>query len=127
MAEIMNPHDSFFKEMFTKKEVARDHLLNFLPAEVLSHLDLGTLVTTKDTFVDPELKEHYSDLLYKVSRKDASEVFVYILFEHKSHPESMVALQLLRYMVNIWKSLPKQITIKKLPVIIPLVFYHGVE
>ncbi len=124
---IPSPHDSFFKEMFTKKEVARDHLLNFLPVEVLSNLDLDTLEITKDSFVDPELKEHFSDLLYKVSTKDASEVYVYILFEHKSHPDSMVAFQLLRYIVNIWNTQQKQTKNKKLPFIIPLVFYHGVE
>ncbi len=127
MSEIISPHDSFFKETFSKKEVAKDHLINFLPTEVLSALDLDTLEIGKDTFVDPELKEHYSDLLYKVSTKEDSEVFVYILFEHKSHPDSMAALQLLRYMVNIWNTHQKQFKSSKFPVIIPLVFYHGVE
>ncbi len=127
MFELINPYDLFFKEMFSKKEIARDHLLNYLPAEVLAHLDLDTLEITKDTFVDPNLKVHYSDLLYKVNTNDGTGVLIYILFEHKSHPDSMAALQMLRYMVNIWHTHQNQTKSYKLPVIIPLIFHHGLE
>ncbi len=126
MPELTRPHDRFFKEMFSKKEVVSHHLQNFLPKEVLSYLDLDTLEISKDTFIDPKLTEHYSDMLYKVNTKEGTGVFVYILFEHKSHPEPKIAYQLLRYLLNIWDTLPEP-TINKLPVIIPLVFYHGVE
>jgi predicted transposase YdaD len=49
---------------------------------------------------------------------------VYLLFEHKSAPEEMVAFQLLRYKARNWEPLARS-RVKKLPPIIPLVIYHG--
>ena len=56
--------------------------------------------------------------------------FVYMLFEHKSYPDKFVAVQLLRYMGAIWDQWlkgQKGETTARLPVIIPIVFYHGAE
>jgi len=39
MVEISNPHDKFFKEVFSRREVAVDLLRNYLPQEVFSLLD----------------------------------------------------------------------------------------
>lgn len=52
--------------------------------------------------------------------------YVYLLFEHKSVPEELVTLQLLRYDVQIWEKAARQGR-KKLPPIVPLVIYHGRE
>ena len=49
-----------------------------------------------------------------------------MLFEHKSTPEEWIAFHLLRYQVRIWELFLKQNEkAKRLPVIIPLVLYHG--
>ena len=45
------------------------------------------------------------------------------MFEHKSYPDPLIALQLLRYMVRIWEQSLKQQ--QSLLPIVPLVFYHG--
>jgi predicted transposase/invertase (TIGR01784 family) len=59
----------------------------------------------------------------KSNHKDA---FIYILFEHKSREEWFICLQLLKYLVRIWEQFLKQNKeAKYLPVIIPLVIYHG--
>jgi predicted transposase YdaD len=34
MSELTNPHDRFFKEVFSRPEAARDLLQNYLPEEV---------------------------------------------------------------------------------------------
>ncbi len=47
MAEINTPHDAFFKRLFGDLEVAADFLRNYLPAEILSRLDLDTLELEK--------------------------------------------------------------------------------
>ena len=126
MPEITNPHDRFFKEVFARKEVAADFLLNYLPVDVLACLDENSINLTKDSFVDNELATHFSDLLYEVDLHDGSGAYVYVLFEHKSFPDSEVAFQLLRYMVRIWEQACRQRQLKKLPPIIPVVLYHGV-
>lgn len=56
--------------------------------------------------------------------KRGGAAYVYLLFEHKSRPEQLVAFQLLRYKVEIWEPLARR-KVKKLPPIIPLVIYHG--
>lgn len=125
MSQITNIHDRFFKETLSHKEVARDFLENYLPQEVLRHLDLNTLKISKDTFVKDQ-REHYSDLLYEVDLIGGSSGYIYLLFEHKSQHDPYVALQVLRYMVEIWSlSRNQRPNNERLPLIIPLVIYHG--
>ncbi len=54
---------------------------------------------------------------------------VYLLFEHKGAPESLVGMQVFRYMGLQWKDLYDQgkIVGGKLPPIIPIVIYQGQE
>jgi hypothetical protein len=61
--------------------------------------------------------------VYKVGLHSGQQIFIYILFEHKSYPDRLIAFQLLRYMVRIWEQNLKQ-NQKLLPVL-PLVVYHG--
>jgi predicted transposase/invertase (TIGR01784 family) len=124
MTELSNPHDHFFRELLSRQETARDFLRYYLPAEVGPLLDLSAPKLLQDSFIDQELREHSSDLLYQVTlRKGGSPTYVYVLFEHKSYPDPMVAFQLLRYMVRIWERDRNQGT--KLAPIMPVVLYHG--
>lgn len=123
--EISNPHDRFFRETFSRTEIARDFLRNYLPEEVSGLLDFSSLELRKDSFVNPDLQQHFSDLLYKVDLRDGREAYAYLLFEHKSYPESLVAFQLLRYLVRIWEQERRQGRNQTLAPIIPLVIYHG--
>ena len=125
MTEISNPHDKFFKEVFTRRNGAKEFLRHYLPENVVELLDLDSLEYTKDTFVDTQLKEYFSDLLFRAQLKDGSPGYVYILFEHKSYQEALAAFHLLRYMVKIWEMLLKRREERGFPVIIPLVVYHG--
>lgn len=54
---------------------------------------------------------------------DGRALSLYFLFEHKSQPESLIALQLLGYLLGIWQEQVKQK--RPLSPIIPLVVYHG--
>ena len=62
MSEINNIHDAFFRETMSHKEVAADFLANYLPPAVLHHIQLDSLTITKDSFVDKEHADHYTDL-----------------------------------------------------------------
>lgn len=119
------PHDCFFRESFGRPAIARDFLRGQLPAALLAEIDLATLTIAKDTYVSPELRPVYSDLVYTVRYGDG-ELCVYLLFEHKSRPEHWVLLQLLRYIVaggdEYRKQHPKA---RHLPPVYPLVLYHG--
>jgi len=69
---------------------------------------LDTLSIGKDTFVGGDQREHYSDMLYSVRLVGGKSAYVYLLFEHKSSPARFVALQLLRYMLEILELHRKQ-------------------
>ena len=64
MTEISNPHDRFFKDVLSRREAARDFVLYYLPADLAALLDVESLVVSKDSFVDKDLREHFSDIIY---------------------------------------------------------------
>ena len=117
MSLIHQPHDKFFKETMGDPDTAEDFLLNYLPEDILQLIDLDNLAIQKDSFIDQDLQEAFSDLLYKTSIK-GKEAYLYFLFDHKSYPYKTTALQLLKYMVNIWEQKVREKVIS-LPVIIP--------
>ena len=99
-----------------------------MPAEIRDCLDLNTLKVEKDTFVDPKLKAHYSDILYSLMTKDGRPIRLYLLFEHKSYHDGDTFYQLLRYQMRILELNRKQSPSKKtLTPILPLILYHGKE
>jgi len=123
--DIVNKsHDRFFKENMEDIETAKDFIKNYLPKDLLKTIDLEKLEPQKDTYIDEELKEAFSDLLFKTGIK-GKEAYIYFLFEHKSYLSNMTSLQLLKYMVRIWEQKTDKEKEKKLPIIIPLVIYHG--
>jgi len=126
MTEITKPHDLFFKAVFSRPEVAENFALNFLPPNVTGHLKPNSFRLSQGSFVDERLKEHSSDLLYEVDFKDGRRTYVYLVFEHKSSPDSKVAYQLLRYLTRIWEHTTES---GKGPVhpIIPVILYHGTK
>ncbi|MBK5931278.1 Rpn family recombination-promoting nuclease/putative transposase [Halochromatium salexigens] len=66
MDEINNPHDVYFRESFTRREIAQDFLRQHLPAELLEVVDLDSLEISKDSYVSKELRASYSDLVYRL-------------------------------------------------------------
>jgi predicted transposase YdaD len=125
MEPTPTPHDCFFRENFGRPAIGQDFLRCQLPAALLAEVDLTTLTIAKDTYVSPELRQIYSDLVYTVHYR-GSDLRIYLLFEHKSRPEHWVLLQLLRYIVaggdEYLRQHPKA---RHLPPVYPLVLYHG--
>ncbi len=123
--ELTNPHDKFFKEIFGKPEIAADFVRNYLPPAIVNSLDLASLEVQKESFMDEKLEESFADLIYRVRLKKSQETaFVCLLFEHKSNPDKWVALQILSYLLKFWERLKAQ-KAKTLPLIFPVLFYHG--
>lgn len=122
--KLQNPHDKFFKESLGNVVTAKDFIINYLPKQVLQVLDINTLIPQKDSFINPELEENFSDLLFKVDILNR-EGYLYLLFEHKSYQDKGISLQLLKYMVEIWETKRNKEQAKELPIIIPLVIFHG--
>ena len=94
---IPNPHDSLVQTVFSDLENAAGELRSVLPAAVVDKLNWTTLKLEPGTFVDPELRDRHTDLLYSVELKgspspkpgrgkrgSARRVFLYVLLEHQS-------------------------------------------
>ncbi|MEI7702240.1 MAG: Rpn family recombination-promoting nuclease/putative transposase [Planctomycetia bacterium] len=118
-----NSHDSFFKQAFGQQDYARSFLLSTLPAEIAQCLNLSVLEPSPASFVDENLRQAHSDLLFRTQLADGSDAAVYLLFEHKSAADPMTVFQMLRYILKINEQrLRDQLD---LCCIIPLVVYHG--
>jgi len=123
ISELVNPHDRFFRKVWSRKAEARDFLRHYLPADIVALLDLRSLELSKESFIDEQLRGHYSDMLYQLRFKDGTPARVYILLEHKRTPERATPFQLLRYVVKIdERSLQQGIDPAQVPPVIPVLF-----
>jgi hypothetical protein len=119
------PHDSVFRRIFSVPENAASQLRAVLPPEVAARLDLGRLAPVPASFVDEALAWRYSDLLF-TAPLDGRDAYVYVLVEHQSSLDPLMAFRMLRYVTRIWdqylRGHPKA---RRLPAVIPLVVHHG--
>lgn len=95
-------HDEFFKTMMLEKDVAIDFLTDTLPPFVKNEIDLNTIEIQKDSYIDDNLKSKICDLLFKVNfKEDKEQAYIYLLTEHQSKPDKIMAYRLLKYMTAI--------------------------
>jgi len=127
VSKIRSKHDEVVKEFLSENETAKSFFMEYLPAEIVQNLDFNTLEICKDTFINKKLAKYFSDILYQVDFENM-DAFIYLLIDHKSQPDRFVGFQFLKYMVRIWELYRKQNkSAEKLPVIIPMVIYHGLR
>jgi putative YhgA-like transposase len=114
-------------------------LIRLLDPALADRLDFTRAERQNRSFIDPDLREKESDLLYSVPFRDdvpeggsAEEVWVYMLVENKSQPQRRAVLTLLGYMLKIWEREADEWENKQMPPeeqwlhpIIPLVYYTG--
>jgi hypothetical protein len=63
--------------------------------------------------------------LFHIQSRTGKPARLYLLLEHKSYPDPWVALQLLGYLVRLLEREKQQRPKPPLPLVIPLVLYHG--
>ena len=123
-SKIFLSHDGFFRNTFDQT-VAESFIKEYLPSEITKNFDFSTLSRSSDTYVDKKLARCYSDKLYQI-QFNSKPAYLYFLFEHKSWEPNFPALQLLKNMAHIWENhIENNKGTEKLPVIIPLLIYHG--
>jgi len=59
---LNNPHDKLFRETWSNLENARSFLQHYLSDDVLKLMDLESLEISKDSFVEKDLADYYSDM-----------------------------------------------------------------
>ena len=120
------PHDALVKATYSDPARAAAHLASVLPPEVVARLDLSRLEVLPGTYIHPDLAESSSDLLYSVGLRSGGSLLVYLLFEHQSSVDRLMALRLVLYAARVldrwWSEHPEAVVV---PPILPLVLYHG--
>lgn len=125
--EIHHPHDLMVRAVLSDPAEAASWLQTYLPDEVQQGLNWSTLKLAEGSFVDEDLRESESDLLYEVERLSGEEsIWLYLLLEHQSTPDRWMRFRLLKYCCRIWDMhLAQRPTPSELRPIVPLVFYQG--
>jgi predicted transposase/invertase (TIGR01784 family) len=126
-SKLPTPHNNLFHYALSHAHAARDLIRTHLSPGLVQFLDLNSLELQKDSFIDEDLRQSFSDLLYSVrlagAKGEPIEGQVYLLFEHKSQSDPMTCFQLLRYIVRIWEQRLRNG--QSLCPVFPLVVYHG--
>lgn len=125
MGTTPSPHDAFFKQVLSHPDNARDFMEIHLPPALLQRCDLNSLQITPASFVDEELRSLHSDVLFSV-KTDNGTGYIYCLIEHQSTPDKFITFRLIRYALSAMNNHLKR-GFNKLPLVIPILFYHGKE
>ena len=119
------PHDAVFKRFLRHPETATDFLTLYLPEAILQRCDFSTLRLQSASFIDEDLRAWYSDVLWSV-QTTCGTGYVYVVIEHQSSPDSHMAFRLMRYAIA---AMQRHLDAghKTLPLVVPILFYHGVD
>ena len=136
----MKPHDDLFREMVSDPAAQRDMVQICLP-DLAARIAMDTVTPVEATFTGGK----QADLLVSMRDHRGREHLVYMLVEHKSYHDPLVAVlvatplrarrcthmhpvQLYRYLGEIWQQqwIHRESKVRgPLPVIHPVVLYHG--
>ena len=127
MADVHHPHDRLFRLVFSDASEAAGLLQGALPDTLSNSFDWTSLTLQDGTFIDTDLRQSQSDLLYRIRYVATGEpVSMYVLLEHQSSPDPWLRLRLLRYCCRIWEAErrgePERLALRP---IVPVVFYQG--
>ncbi len=127
MNKKLNPHDKYFKAVFSYQENMKLFLEKFVP-ELVEDVDLDTLTLDTNSYVNEKLEEYFTDIVWRVKLKEGT-LSICFLLEHKSYIDNDVRQQIETYMRSMWDSQAQQAkergeNFKRFP-IVPIVFYHG--
>lgn len=124
---IKPKHDRIFRKSLENPIVAYEFIEAHLPKDLLAIIDSKSLELKNDTFVEPELTDSISDVLFSAKFNEA-EGYIYLLLEHQSTPDPLMAYRLFRYMFNICnRYMTENPNAKQLPLVYPLVIYNGTK
>ena len=100
-------------------------------------IDYDHITVLSRTFIDEEFRKLEADLVVRAPYRpldgsEARDVWVYVLIEHQSDPDSLIPFRFLTYMLRVWKGELEEQANKGVPrgkqrltPILPVVFYTG--
>jgi predicted transposase/invertase (TIGR01784 family) len=122
--QISFAHDQFFRTAMADKRVSRDFLMAWLPNALCQSIDFNQLEIQPRSHINDVRKESAVDVLFKTT-VEGHDAYIYLLLEHQSTPDPLMPFRMLKYMCNIIDHHLQTHGGKKIPLIYPLVIYHG--
>ena len=130
--DLLKPHDALFRFAFDDDREAAILLRAMLrrsPAgrAVADQIDWSGLRRLQDGFRDAADRPHATDFWFAAPLCD-EVVLLHVILEHKSRPDALTAWQVTRYTVRTIDSVHlKSGQPPRLPLVVPMVVYHGDE
>ncbi len=106
--------------------VFKSFIEQYLLQKLQVPIDLNNITPVRTESVDTKLRVLFSDLIFEL--KTFSYTTIYLLFEHKSYPDSNIEKQLIKYMDTFELDYLKEHSEAKTSLnMIPVLIYHGVD
>ena len=124
--KIATYHDALFLKTMEVQAAAAAWLEARLPSALASRIDWSTLSFRNETFVDEEMRYGSVDALFDVQYNGAERLSLYVLVEHQTDVQRLMALRMLRYCLRIWeREAANRPPEDNLTPIVPVVFHQG--
>lgn len=121
---VSNPHDRFFKKVMSDSATAAELIKTYAPSGIVQLADFASLELISGSFIDVQLQQKETDLLFKANF-GCSQGYFYILLEHQSTPDSKMPLRCARYVALIQEQHMEEHKTIEIPYVFPLVLYNG--
>lgn len=121
---IVHAHDHFFRSAMSDKRIAGEFFAAHLPKALRVVVDLDHLVLEPGNYIDDLRQESIADMLFKTTIQ-GHKGFLYLLVDHQSKPDVLMPFRVFKYICNIMDKYVKEQSTKRIPLVFPLVVYHG--
>jgi predicted transposase YdaD len=121
------PHDTLIKAILGTPAHAATALRAILPASLSDALDWSALRSEPTEYVSVEGGSRHSDLLFSVPFRGEPrrEALVYVLFEHQSTEDPLMALRRFVYVGRLFEARVLRAGLARVPLVIPVVLAHA--
>jgi predicted transposase/invertase (TIGR01784 family) len=126
-ASVSGIHNNFVQELLKDPENARDFLERTLPRDLAAITDFNRLNYEDTSYVDPQLADYQTDLMFCFNTKDGDPGKFFLLFEHKSYRDTDTALQMAGYLIQSYKNQKKKNSGNYLIPTVPFLFSQGID
>lgn len=129
--EVHDVHDRGYQSLLSCVRLSQELGDGHVEQEWKAHLELDRAEKVPKSFVLESYLEKESDILYRAPLRDGF-VYLYILVDHQSTVDFLMAFRLLIYVVEVWKCVFENTAERvrkqkdfRLPPVFPIVLYHG--
>jgi hypothetical protein len=111
-----------FKAAFGTPDHAADLFRSLLPPSIVAAIRWNTLRREVGSYINPALRDRYSDLLFSVMLGD-TRALLYLLLEHQSTHDDLLLVRILEYLSLALQGYAKDYGLP-LPLVIPVAVCH---